>query len=52
VRQDDRAGDYVCPPLVHTHETSETALVPLPGQTYELSLLIRNTYWWRQLLGA
>jgi hypothetical protein len=43
MRHDDRAGHYVCPPLVQPHETRETPLVPLPGQTYELSLLIRNT---------
>jgi hypothetical protein len=26
-----------------TYEPGETPLVPAPGQTYELSLLIRNT---------
>jgi hypothetical protein len=44
MRHDDRTGHDVCPPLVQPHETRETSLVPLPGQTYELSLLIRNTY--------
>lgn len=43
MRHDDRARHYVGPPLVQTHEPGETPLVPLPGQTYELSLLIRNT---------
>jgi hypothetical protein len=50
MRHDDRTGHYVCPPLVQPHETRETPLVSLPGQTYELSLLIRNTYGYGQPL--
>ena len=43
VRVDDRARHHIRPPLVETYETGETPLIPLPGETYELSLLIRNT---------
>lgn len=43
VRVDDRARYHVRPPLVQTHEPGKTPLIPLPGETYELSLLIRNT---------
>jgi hypothetical protein len=43
VRHDDRARYYVRPSLVQTHETRKTPLVALPGQTYELPFLIRNT---------
>jgi hypothetical protein len=43
VGHDDRTGHDVRPPLVQPDETSETPLVAPPGQTYELSLLIRNT---------
>jgi hypothetical protein len=43
VRHDDRAGHYVRPSLMQTHETRKTPLVALPGQTYELPFLIRNT---------
>jgi hypothetical protein len=50
VSQDDRARHNVGAPLVQTHEAGETPLVPLLGQTYELSFLVRNTDWWGQLL--
>jgi hypothetical protein len=33
-----------------TYESGKTSLVPLLGQTYERSLLIRNTYGCVQLL--
>jgi hypothetical protein len=50
MRHDDRARHYVRAPLMKTYESGKTPLVPLPGQTYELSLLIRNTYGCVQLL--
>jgi hypothetical protein len=50
VRHDDRACYYVRAPLMKTYEAGKTPLVPVPGQTYELSLLIRNTYGCVQLL--
>ena len=50
VRHDYRACYYVRAPLVKTHETRKTPLVPIPGQTYELSFLIRNTCGWVRLL--
>ena len=52
VRHHDRASHYVCAPLVKTYEPGKTPLVPTLGQTYELSLLIRNTYGCVQLLRA
>ena len=33
-----------------TYEPGKASLVPIPGQTYELSFLIRNTYGWVRLL--
>jgi hypothetical protein len=50
VRHDDRACNYVRASLMKTYESGKTSLVPLLGQTYELSLLIRNTYGCVQLL--
>ncbi len=50
MRQDDRACHYVRATLMKTYEPSKTPLVPPLGQTYELSLLIRNTYGCVQLL--
>ena len=50
VRHDDRARHYVRAPLVKTYEPGETPLVSIPGQTYELPFLIRNTCGWIQLL--
>jgi hypothetical protein len=50
VSHDDRARHNVGPPLVQPHETRESPLVPLTGQTYEFSFLIRNTYGWGQPL--
>jgi hypothetical protein len=50
VRHDDRACHYVRASLMKTYEPGKTPLVPLLGQTYELSLLIRNTYGCVQLL--
>jgi hypothetical protein len=50
VRHDDRARHYVRAPLVKTYEPGETPLVSIPGQTYELPFLIRNTWGWIQLL--
>src|SRR5438105_13267038 len=50
VCQDDRSRHDVRSPLVQTHKARETSLVPLFGQTYELSLLVRNTYGCVQLL--
>ena len=50
VRQDDRACHYVRATLMKTYEPGKTPLVPSLGQTYELSLLIRNTYGCVQLL--
>jgi hypothetical protein len=50
VRHDDRACHYVRAPLMKTHEPGKTPLVPIPGKTYELSFLIRNTYGWVRLL--
>src|SRR5882762_1482109 len=44
VRHDDRAGHYVCAPLMKTHEPGKTPLVSTLGETDELSLFIRNTY--------
>jgi hypothetical protein len=41
--QDDRSRHYIRTALVQSYEPGETPLVTLPGQTYELSLLIRNT---------
>ncbi len=35
---------------MQAYEPGKTPLVALPGQTYELSLLIRNTYRCVQLL--
>jgi hypothetical protein len=52
MRQDDRACHCVGPPLMQTHEPGKPPFVPLPGQTYELSLLIRNTCGCGQLLRA
>jgi hypothetical protein len=50
VRHDDRACNYVRSPLMKTYESGKTSLVSLLGQTYERSLLIRNTYGCVQLL--
>jgi len=50
VRHDDRARHNVGAPLVKTHEPGESPLVPIPGQTYELPFLIRNTWGRVQLL--
>ena len=50
MRQDDRACHYVRATLMKTYEPGKTPLVPSLGQTYELSLLIRNTYGCVQLL--
>jgi len=50
VGHDDRSRHYVRAALVQSHEPGETPLVTLPGQTYELSLLIRNTEGYGQLL--
>ncbi len=50
VRQDDRACHYVRATLMKTYEPGKTPLVTSLGQTYELSLLIRNTYGCVQLL--
>jgi hypothetical protein len=43
VRKNDRSGHDIGPSLVQAHETGETPLVSYLGQTYELSLLVRNT---------
>jgi hypothetical protein len=43
MRHDDRPRYYIRAALVQTHEAGKTPLVTLSGQTYELSLLIRNT---------
>jgi hypothetical protein len=40
---DDRSRHYIRTALVQSHEPAETPVVALPGQTYELSLFIRNT---------
>ena len=50
MRHDDRPRHHICTALVQTHEPGKTPLVTLPGQTYELSLLIRNTQGCGQLL--
>lgn len=50
VRHDNRACYHVRAPLVKTHETGKTPFVPIPGKTYELSFLIRNTCGWVRLL--
>jgi hypothetical protein len=50
MRHDNRASYYVRAPLVETHETGKAPFVPIPGQTYELSFLIRNTWGWVRLL--
>jgi hypothetical protein len=50
VRHDDRACHYIRAPLMKTHEPGKAPFVPIPGQTYELSFLIRNTYGWVRLL--
>jgi hypothetical protein len=50
VRHHYRACHYVRAPLVKTHEAGKAPFVPVPGQTYELSFLIRNTYGWVRLL--
>jgi hypothetical protein len=52
VRHDDRTRHDVRAALMKTHESGETPLVPTLGQTYELSLLIRNTYGCVRLLRA
>lgn len=50
MRHDDRPRHYIRASLVQTHKAGKTPLVALSGQTYELSLLIRNTYGCSQLL--
>lgn len=50
VRHDYRARHYVRAPLVKTDESGKAPFVAIPGQTYELSFLIRNTYGWVRLL--
>jgi hypothetical protein len=40
---DDRSRHYIRAALVQSHEPGETPVVTLAGQTYELSLFIRNT---------
>jgi hypothetical protein len=52
VSHHDRPRHNVRAPLMQTHQTGEPALVPLPGETYELPFLIRNTYGWVRLLGG
>jgi hypothetical protein len=43
VGHDDRSRHYIRPALVQPNKPGETTLVALAGQTYEVSLLIRNT---------
>ncbi len=52
VSHDYRASHDVRAALMKTHESGKTPLVPTLGQTYELSLLIRNTYGCGRLLRA
>jgi hypothetical protein len=44
VRHYDRSGHYIRAPLMKTYEPGEAPFIPLPGETYELPFLIRNTY--------
>ncbi len=44
VRHHDRSGHYIRAPLMKTYEPGEAPFIPLPGETYELPFLIRNTY--------
>jgi hypothetical protein len=50
MRQDDRSRHYVRAALMQSHKTRKTPFVALSGQTYELSLFIRNTSWGGQSL--
>jgi hypothetical protein len=52
VRHYDRPRHYIRAPLMKTYEPGEAPFVPLPGETYELPFLIRNTYGGVRLLRA